>query len=85
MDISISQSVVNGRTILQCRVETCLQDVAVQFFTGSKLLKSTTEPVSRGWLGTAQVEPNANNVGDYVCQAMSDAANLVLRRSITLS
>lgn len=83
MAVNITSSVAAGRRIFQCRVDTCLKDVVVQFFRGPELLDSTTDPMQRGWLGTLKLKSEDATPGDYVCQAMSDSANLVLHQSIS--
>ena len=81
----MTSSVVDGQRILQCRVDTCLQDIKVLFFRESELLDSTTEPMERGWMGTHVVDSEENTAGTYVCRAMSERVNLVLHRSFHLT
>ena len=70
---------------LQCSVDTCLSDIVIQFFRRDELLESSISREERGWNGTLQFRVAQDLVGDYVCQAMSDEANVVLRQNFSVS
>ncbi len=74
----IQMNVSNSTGPVDCTVETCLTDVVIQFFKGTKLLDSTTNPAEKGWVG--HLSEDQMEAGDYVCQAMSEADNVVKRQ-----
>ena len=70
---------------VECLVKTCLPDIDVQFFAESELMNSSTSKVDSGWEGILLIEVGVDLDGEYVCQAMNEDYNMVLRTSFKVT
>ena len=85
INISLDRSRIGEELTINCSVETCLDDVVVQFFMDDQLLDSVTVPDRHMLMASAQLKVSTELVGrKYACQAMSEKYNEVTRAFFTV-